>query len=99
MWFSICRRYAPAGVASPGWPAVRRPAIPDMLDVSGGRCVRRQAVDQLLGRIQSRGDQVVSSLPEHHADQRYVAALGRDIPSACAVRFISATKEATLPAT
>src|SRR5215218_773020 len=23
-----------------------------MLDVSGGRCVRRQAVDQLLGRIQ-----------------------------------------------
>jgi hypothetical protein len=38
--------------------------------------VRRQAVDQLLGRIQPRGDQVVSSLPEHHADQRSVAALG-----------------------
>src|SRR6266545_6998197 len=36
MWFSICRRYAPAGVASPGWPAPRRPAVPDVLGASGG---------------------------------------------------------------
>ena len=37
-------------------------------DVSRGRGVRSQAVDQLLGRAESRGDQVVSLLPEHHAD-------------------------------
>src|SRR5215217_4031265 len=36
MWFSICRRYAPGGVASLGWPALRRPAMPGTLGVSGG---------------------------------------------------------------
>jgi pimeloyl-ACP methyl ester carboxylesterase len=55
---------------------IRSPSCVEVLDVSGGRCVRRQAVDQLLGRIQSRGDQVVAVLPEHCADQRYVAAVG-----------------------
>ena len=40
-----------------------------------GPYVRRHAVGQLLGGIKCRGDQVGSSLPEHHADQGHVATL------------------------
>ena len=68
--------HAAAGVASPGGTARRRPAAPAMLGASGSAAFGARRSTSCLAAYSPAVIRLSSSLPEHHADQRSVAALG-----------------------